>query len=654
MSQTYMKRQREAAAKAPAGPAPEQAGPALAGLQGSGFEEAVDAIQNVEPHAGRQLSLDDAMAGRMEQQFGIRMDQVELRESPQVEQMDARAFAKGNVVQFAPGQFQPDTEQGRQLIQHELGHVVQQARGGVRADMPGMNLNTDEGLEHQADLGNLSAGGGAPMSVSSLNAETAPMQGGFFSNIKNYFTKKKQEKYSKKVSDLAAWSGRVSSSEVDEEERQALEKELANMMNTPEGMEQFSKEIVAQRLAASRNLNQVNARNVGIKGEEFGTLDSMYSPEAERLMNLQEMMKTVAFMEGSAGTDLFTQVGGQINQMQQDSPDDYNELDRAGKLIGTDTRKLSRGVSDKRKSYFRVKEDNLKDQLQNRLQAYVPPADMMPAPAPAAPAAAPEKKHWWSRKPKKKEGMFINRSGSKGMTVSEPELMEGPVMTGAGKSYANSRNAAIGEMVRNASPEQLRDPHLQQMVLEMFNQEMSSRLRAENDSSKDKAFSATWRSDKIEEFKTYNTMLKGLITGRADGLEAAAELGGDDSGVEAGISAAQAMVENDPDLQRMIAGAKGAFDGSTHYADEDSQSEMLMNNFVLRVAAPHIQQKIEDERLENDELNTDHTSKLAKFNQGMMQEVSGTRRDKTGQKKPSLPVTQNFRGLAKRLWGRRS
>lgn len=25
-----------------------------------------------------------------------------------------------------------------------------------------------------------------------------------------------------------------------------------------------------------------------------------------------------------------------------------------------------------------------------------------------------------------------------------------------------------------------------------------------------------------------------------------------------------------------------------------------------------------------------------------------------GQKKPSIPVTQNFRGLAKRLWGRRS
>ena len=105
------------------------------------------------------------------------MDQVELRESSQPAEMDAKAFAKGNVVQFAPGQFRPDTEHGQQLIQHELAHVAQQARGGVRADVEGLNVNADEGLEHQADLGNVSAGAGAPVSVGGLNAEAAPVQG---------------------------------------------------------------------------------------------------------------------------------------------------------------------------------------------------------------------------------------------------------------------------------------------------------------------------------------------------------------------------------------------------------------------------------------------------------------------------------------------
>ena len=44
----------------------------------------------------------------VEEKFGIRMDQVELRESSQPAEMDAKAFAKGNVVQFAPGQFRPE------------------------------------------------------------------------------------------------------------------------------------------------------------------------------------------------------------------------------------------------------------------------------------------------------------------------------------------------------------------------------------------------------------------------------------------------------------------------------------------------------------------------------------------------------------------
>lgn len=155
-------------------------------------EGSLSAVQNVDPHAGRRLSLDEAMAGRMQQQFGIRMDQVELRESSQVDAMDARAFAKGNVVQFAPGQFQPDTEQGRQLIQHELAHVAQQARGGILADVPGFNVNADEGLERQADMGDLTASTGAPASLSGLSAETAPVQG-LFDGLKKKFAAIKRQ-----------------------------------------------------------------------------------------------------------------------------------------------------------------------------------------------------------------------------------------------------------------------------------------------------------------------------------------------------------------------------------------------------------------------------------------------------------------------------
>ena len=198
MAQTYMTRQKKPAAvsaaeKTAAPPAVDTAGAEM-------VQRSLDAIQNVEPHAGRRLNLDAEMAERMQQQFGIRMDQVELRESSQAADMDARAFAKGNVVQFAPGQFQPDTEQGRHLIEHELSHVAQQARGGIHADVPGLNVNADEGLEHQADMGNLTAGTGAPVSVSGLNAEAAPVQGAF-DRIKNWFKKVKRSREAGKALD---------------------------------------------------------------------------------------------------------------------------------------------------------------------------------------------------------------------------------------------------------------------------------------------------------------------------------------------------------------------------------------------------------------------------------------------------------------------
>ena len=193
MSQIYMEQQKRRQQTQPA---------SLSSAVGQSLEHSaetlppellanVDAVQNVKPHTGRELHLDESMSARMQAQFGIRMDQVELRESSQATEMDAKAFAKGNVVQFAPGQFRPDTLEGQHLIQHELAHVAQQARGGVQADVPGLNVNADEGLEHQADMGGISAGMGAPASLSGISADTAPVQGAF-GGIKRWFQKAKR------------------------------------------------------------------------------------------------------------------------------------------------------------------------------------------------------------------------------------------------------------------------------------------------------------------------------------------------------------------------------------------------------------------------------------------------------------------------------
>ena len=47
--------------------------------------------------------------------------------------LNARAYTVGRDIVFAEGQFAPHSERGRQLIAHELSHVVQQSGGSQRA-----------------------------------------------------------------------------------------------------------------------------------------------------------------------------------------------------------------------------------------------------------------------------------------------------------------------------------------------------------------------------------------------------------------------------------------------------------------------------------------------------------------------------------------
>jgi hypothetical protein len=72
----------------------------------------------------------------MESSFGRQFSGVRIHTDAQAadlaRELQARAFTTGQHVFFAPGEYQPDHEQGRHLLAHELTHVVQQsADGGV-------------------------------------------------------------------------------------------------------------------------------------------------------------------------------------------------------------------------------------------------------------------------------------------------------------------------------------------------------------------------------------------------------------------------------------------------------------------------------------------------------------------------------------------
>lgn len=73
--------------------------------------------------------------------------------SKQAEDLGAHAFASGNNVHFAPGKFQPDTSEGRELIGHEFAHVQQQKTSNIKStnQKNGVGINDDKSLEADAD-----------------------------------------------------------------------------------------------------------------------------------------------------------------------------------------------------------------------------------------------------------------------------------------------------------------------------------------------------------------------------------------------------------------------------------------------------------------------------------------------------------------------
>jgi hypothetical protein len=76
------------------------------------------------------LPLDHATREFMEPRFGHDFSDVRVhgddRASQSAEGLNARAYAVGRDIVFAPGQYAPGTSEGRQLLAHELTHVVQQ------------------------------------------------------------------------------------------------------------------------------------------------------------------------------------------------------------------------------------------------------------------------------------------------------------------------------------------------------------------------------------------------------------------------------------------------------------------------------------------------------------------------------------------------
>ena len=105
------------------------------------------------PPGGGGRPLPGALQAKMGRAFGTDFSAVRVHEGSQASAIGALAYTQGSDIHFAPGQYDPGSQGGQELIGHELTHVVQQQQGRVAAtaQAKGVAINDDSALEREAD-----------------------------------------------------------------------------------------------------------------------------------------------------------------------------------------------------------------------------------------------------------------------------------------------------------------------------------------------------------------------------------------------------------------------------------------------------------------------------------------------------------------------
>lgn len=130
-------------------------------------------------------SSSDGVLKEMGESFGHDFSGVKIHaNSSESTKLGALAHAQGSDIHFAPGQYNPKSQAGKELLGHELTHVVQQDAGRVKptTEVAGAPVNAEAGLEQEADSLGAKAARGEKVAVSgaasagSAQAKKGPVQ----------------------------------------------------------------------------------------------------------------------------------------------------------------------------------------------------------------------------------------------------------------------------------------------------------------------------------------------------------------------------------------------------------------------------------------------------------------------------------------------
>lgn len=101
-----------------------------------GFEVGGEIESTIQAQRGSGQTMSDQTRGFFESGFGHDFSNVKVHDDATADSLnqsvDARAFTIGSDIFFRSGEYQPDTQAGRELVAHELTHVVQQ--GGAERE----------------------------------------------------------------------------------------------------------------------------------------------------------------------------------------------------------------------------------------------------------------------------------------------------------------------------------------------------------------------------------------------------------------------------------------------------------------------------------------------------------------------------------------
>lgn len=121
------------------------------------FAKQMDGIESVaEDKSTNSNGLPQAIQSKFENALGADFSDVKIHpNSKSATEVGALAYTQGTDVHFAPGQFEPNSNSGQELLGHELTHVIQQRAGRVQptTEVAGLSVNDDDGLEAEADEG---------------------------------------------------------------------------------------------------------------------------------------------------------------------------------------------------------------------------------------------------------------------------------------------------------------------------------------------------------------------------------------------------------------------------------------------------------------------------------------------------------------------